>query len=411
MSEQKKLLSFDQALERIVAGVRFVVDGERLPLFESLNRVLAEDIPALRTQPPFRASAMDGYAVRSEDLHALPQVFRVIGESAAGRAFDGRIAAGEAVRIFTGAPVPDDADTVIIQEDVRASGASVSVEQFFPQKRHIRDAGLDFSKGQKLLTAGKQLDARRLALAAAMGADIVTVRRKPRVAILATGDELVQPGAICRPDQIFSSNSYALKGIVENAGGEAIDLGVAGDNYEALASAFAKARSFKADMLVTMGGVSVGDHDLVQPALLREGMTLDFWRVAVRPGKPLMFGHLDDMLLFGLPGNPVSAFITAILFAVPAIRAMLGAEDAGQLPVETCRLGEDLGANGDRQDHLRAILGRDTDGYLTATPLALQDSSLLSVLAEANALIVRKPDAAASMSGDPCEIIRLSRYL
>lgn len=409
--KHKALLSVDQALERIVSGVGAVVGEEQLALAECFNRVLAQDISALRTQPPFRASAMDGYAVRSCDLSDLSRTFKVVGESAAGRGYDGKIATGQAVRIFTGAPVPDDADTVIIQEDTTVSGDMVSIELFFSERSHIRDAGIDFFKGQTLLSSGMQLDARRLALAAAMGADIVTVRRKPRIAILATGDELVQPGSPCGPDQIFSSNSYSLKGIVENAGGEAIDLGVAGDNYEALAEAFARARALKVDMLITMGGVSVGDHDLVQPALLREGMTLDFWRVAVRPGKPLMFGRLGDMLLFGLPGNPVSAFITGVLFAVPAIRALLGADDAGQLPLETCRLGADLDANGDRQDNLRAVLGRDAEGHLTATPLAMQDSSLLSALALSNALIVRKPNVVAARAGEPCDIIRLSRYL
>lgn len=402
-----QLLSVEEALKRIMDTVGAPVPDEELPLSECLGRYLARDIAATRNQPPFRASAMDGYALRSADITSLPKTFQLVGESAAGKRFDGSIGKDEAIRIFTGAPVPDDADTVVMQEDTTASDETVDIEVFHPSKRHIRDAGIDFATGQILLEAGLRLDARHLGLAAAMGLDRLPVRVKPRIAILATGDELVEPGGSCNEDQIFSSNSYSLKALAEDAGAEVIDLGIARDDTASLKAAFAELKRMKPHMLITMGGVSVGDRDLVQPVLLEEGMTLDFWKVAIRPGKPLMFGTLDSVLLFGLPGNPVSAYITGLIFAVPAIRAFLGARNAGQQQLESCLLGADIAANGERQDHLRATLGYDADGFLTATPMELQDSSLLSVLANADALIVRKPLEAASPKGSLCRIIRL----
>lgn len=403
----KQLLSVEQALERIVTSAKPSLAQEILPLADCLNRFLAEDVTATRTQPPFRASAMDGYALRAADVDQTPKSLRLIGESAAGSRFDGKIGSNETVRIFTGAPVPDDADSVVMQEDTEADGDHVTIRAFHPGRTHIRDAGVDFSAHQVLLHKGQKLESRRIGLAAAAGHANLKVFRKPRVAILATGDELALPGEHCDPDQIYSSNSFSLRALVENAGGEVIDLGIAGDNYEALDQAISRVRDLKVDIFITMGGVSVGDRDLVQPAMIRQGMELDFWKVAVRPGKPLMFGKLDEILMFGLPGNPVSAFITGLIFVLPAIRAMLGVASAAELQTESCLLGADLAANGDRQDHLRATLGYNGQGLLTATPMTSQDSSLLSVLANSDALIVRTPLEPAAVKGSLCRIVRL----
>lgn len=403
----RKLLSVEQALERIVAGSTPCLSREKLPLEKCHNRFLAEDVFAKITQPPFRASAMDGYAVRSQDISRLPQNLTLIGESAAGKGFSGSIGLGEAVRIFTGAPVPQDADIVIMQEDTTAAGKMITINHLNQDRTHIRDAGIDFSRDQVLLRTGQKLDARRIGLAAAAGLGELPVFKRPKVAILATGDELAKPGEVCLGDQIYSSNSYSLRVLFDDAGAEVLDLGIAKDELSALEEAILKAQALEADILVTMGGISVGDRDLVQPALLKQGMELDFWKVAVRPGKPLMFGKLNDMLLFGLPGNPVSAFITGLLFVLPSIRSMLGVKTASELHTESCLLGTDLPQNSDRQDHLRATLGYDENGFLTAYPLALQDSSLLSVLAEADALIVRKPHESSVSKGSLCRIIRL----
>ncbi len=400
------LLSVTEALKRIVACAPSSLATETLPLRQCCGRYLAEDLTASRAQPPFRASAMDGYALRSDAVGPLPQTFRVIGESAAGKRFDGKIGANEAVRIFTGAPVPDDADTVVMQEDTDASGSDVIIREFHPGKPHIRDAGVDFTAGRVLLQAGQRLDARRLGLAAAAGIASLKVCKKPRLALLATGDELALPGMACTDDQIYSSNSFSIHALAEEVGAEVIDLGIAEDNFEALERAIVRAKEARADIIVTMGGVSVGDRDLVQPALTRQGMTTDFWKVAVRPGKPLLFGKLDETLIFGLPGNPVSAFITGLLFVLPAIRSLCGVKNAAELPMESCLLGASLPVNGDRQDHLRATLGFNEHGLLTATPCQSQDSSLLSVLSQADALIVRLPLEAAAAHGDLCRILR-----
>ncbi|MDB5592644.1 molybdopterin molybdotransferase MoeA, partial [Enterovirga sp.] len=276
--------------------------------------------------------------------------------------------------------------------------------------RFVRPAGLDFRRGDLLVRAGDRLDARRLALAAAAGQARLPLRRRPRVAILATGDELVRPGETPGPDQIVASNPYALQAIVERAGGEVFDLGIARDSFDDLRRAFGEARAAQADLLVTLGGASVGDHDLVQPALLREGLELGFWRVALRPGKPLMHGRLGRTVLIGLPGNPVSSIVCAILFVVPAIRALLGDPDAGEDPAEFGRLGAALAGNDNRQDYMRAALGRSPGGELLATPFPRQDSSMLSVLAASEALVVRAPHAPAAEAGEPCRIIRLDRF-
>jgi molybdopterin molybdotransferase len=404
------LIPVHEALARIIGSVAEPVGSEPVRIEEAAGRTLADDLPALRTQPPFAASAMDGYAVQAADLAIVPARLTVVGRSVAGRGHPGEIAPGEAVRIFTGAPVPDGADAIVIQEDTDLGDPEVEVREHPVPGRFIRPAGLDFREGQVLLRSGERLDARRLALAAAMGHAELPVRRRPRIAILATGDELVRPGEPAGPDQIVASNPYALRAIVERAGGDALDLGIARDTLEDLHRAIGTARAATADLLITLGGASVGEHDLVQAALTEGGMELGFWRVALRPGKPLMHGRLGPMLLLGLPGNPVSSIVCGILFVVPAIRALLGDPHAGEDPTEAGVLGGDLPANDTRQDYMRAKLERGPEGELVATAERRQDSSMLATLANSEALIVRAPHAPAAKAGERCRLIRLDRY-
>jgi molybdopterin molybdotransferase len=404
------LIPVEEALRRVIASVAEPVGAERVRIEDAVGRTLAGDLAALRTQPPFAASAMDGYAVQAADLGIVPARLTVVGRSVAGRGYSGEIAPGKAVRIFTGAPIPDGADAIVIQEDTDLGDPEVEVREHPIPGRFIRPAGLDFREGDVLLRAGERLDARRLALAAAMGHPDLPVRRKPRIAILATGDELVRPGEPAGPDQIVASNPYALRAIVERAGGEAIDLGIARDTLEDLRRAIGAAREARADLLITLGGASVGEHDLVQTALTDGGMELGFWRVALRPGKPLMHGRLGPMLLLGLPGNPVSSIVCGILFVVPAIRALLGDPHAGEDPTETGVLGGDLPPNDARQDYMRAKLERAPDGELVVSAERRQDSSMLATLAASEALIVRAPHALAAKAGERCRIIRLDRF-
>jgi len=415
------LIPVEEALRRVLASVERPLEAERVALAACAGRTLADDVVALRDQPPFPASAMDGYAVRAADIASIPATLRVIGISAAGQRFSGTVGPGEAVRIFTGAPLPDGADSVVIQENTKASGDQVTVTEPSAPHRHIRRAGLDFESGNVLLRAGCRLDARHVALAAAMGYGALSVRRKPRVAILATGDELVRAGETAGPDQITASSLPATVVMVEKAGGEAIDLGIARDTLESLEERIQAALTARADILVTLGGASVGEHDLVQKALVGQGMDLGFWRVALRPGKPLMHGRLGSMALLGLPGNPVSSLVCSLLFLVPAIRALAGDPRAGADPTETAILGAALPANGDRQDYMRASLSsQDFDLILAhgpqgvtlpvATAHPVQDSSMLGVLERSDALIVRAPNAPAAEAGAPCRIIRLDRF-
>ncbi|HEU4519049.1 MAG TPA: gephyrin-like molybdotransferase Glp [Microvirga sp.] len=404
------LIPVDEALARVLASIERPVAAESRPIAACAGRTLAEDLAALRDQPPFPASAMDGYAVRHADAAAIPATLRLIGTSAAGHGFPGAVGPGEAVRIFTGAPVPAGADAIVIQEDSEAADGRVTVREAPKPGRFVRPAGLDFRRGDALLHAGARLDARRLALAAAMGHGTLAVRRRPRVAIVATGDELVRPGEPAGPDQIVASNPYAIAAIVEKAGGEALDLGIALDTFEALEERIGAARHAEADILVTLGGASVGDHDLVQSALHRQGMSLGFWRVALRPGKPLMHGRLGPMLLLGLPGNPVSSIVCGILFLVPAIRALLGDPQAGEDISEPALLGAPLPVNDARQDYLRAGLVRRPESWPVATAHARQDSSMLAILERSDALIVRAPHAPAAEAGESCRIIALDRF-
>ncbi len=415
------LIPVEDALRRVLASVEEPLPGEPVPVAACAGRTLAEDVAALRDQPPFPASAMDGYAVRSADVATVPVTLKVVGASAAGQRFPGRVDAGRAVRIFTGAPVPEGADAVVLQEDTDRSGGDVVVKEATRPGRHIRAVGLDFRSGDVLLQKGLPLDSRHVALAAAMGHGTLPVRRRPRVAVLATGDELVRAGEPVGPDQITASSLPATLLMVEKAGAEAIDLGIARDSLESLDERIAAARSAQADILVTLGGASVGEHDLVQKALARQGMELGFWRVALRPGKPLMHGRLGSTLLLGLPGNPVSSLVCAVLFLVPAIRALLGDPHAEDDPAEDAILGADLPANKERQDYMRAALSfQDIPLTLAqgparlrlpvATPHLVQDSSMLSILERSDALLVRPPHAPAAQAGEPCRIVRLGRF-
>jgi molybdopterin molybdotransferase len=401
------LLPVSQALERVLASAPTPLPAEHIPLTQARGRTLAENVAALRTQPPFPASAMDGYAVRAADIAHAPASLKVIGASAAGHRFAGTVGTGEAVRIFTGAPVPEGADTILIQENTRAEGDVVTALEPEEAGRYVRRAGLDFTQGEVLLAKGRRLGPPELALAAAMNHPTLPVTRRPRVALLATGDELVRPGESLGPDQIVASNTYAVAAYAEAAGAEVIDLGIAGDRFSDLETSIRAARDAGADVLVTLGGASVGDHDLVQTALSREGMELGFWRIAMRPGKPLMHGRIGAMRILGLPGNPVSAIVCGVLFLVPLVRALSGDPKAGDDRSEIAVLGVDLPANDSRQDYLRAHIIGMRDGHPLVESFRRQDSSMLRVLAEAECLIVRDAHAPAAKVGEACRIVRL----
>ncbi len=397
------------ALRMILDSAASPADIESVPLRRAADRTLARDLAALRTQPPRAVSAMDGYAVRAVDIAIAPATLDLVGESAAGRGFDGVVGPGQAARIFTGAPVPEGADTVLIQENATVEPGHLRALQSEPQGRNIRRAGQDFSAGEVLLSAGLRLGAADIALAAAMNHPALPVFRRPRVAVLATGDELVLPGEEPGPDRIVASNGFALMALAESAGAEPIDLGIAGDDFASLRAAFARARDGGADLLVTLGGASVGDHDLVQRTLVAEGMTLGFWRVAMRPGKPLLHGRLGAMQVLGLPGNPVSAIVCGLLFVSPLIRALSGDRHAGDDPSEAAVLAIPMAANDGRQDYVRARIIASAGGVPHVEPGSRQDSSLLKALSDADCLVIRPPHAAAADAGTPCRIIRLAR--
>jgi molybdopterin molybdotransferase len=400
----KQLVPVAEALAQLLASVDGPTDAEAVAIESAVNRVLAEPLVATRTQPPFPASAMDGYAVRANDL-AVGKALTLIGESAAGRGFHKTLHPGQAVRIFTGAPVPDGADTILIQENAVANGGMVTPTQTETPGRFVRKAGADFMTGQPFFQAGYRLRPKDMALAASLGMAEANVRRAPRVAVLATGDELVNPGETPGPDQIIAANHLSVMALAEKAGAEALFLGIARDDLGVLAASIQMARDWPADILVTMGGASVGDHDLVQKALATAGMDLAFWRIAMRPGKPLMFGRLGETRVLGLPGNPASSVVCAHLFLKPLIAAFLGQEQ--QVQPEIGRLGIDLPANDLREDYLRATLVAGADGVPVLTPLAQQDSSLTHVLALAEALVIRPPHADAAKAGEVCRFIRM----
>ncbi len=400
------LVPVDEAIARIIVGVA-PVSSEYVALSEAAGRTLAAPLKARRAQPPFDASSMDGYAVRAADTATVPATLKRVGIAAAGHRYAGTVGAGEAVRIFTGAPVPAGADAILIQENATlADDGSVIATLAARAGRHIRRAGLDFQEGAVLLDSGRRLAMRELALAAAAGNAQLSVRRRPVVAIIATGDELVQPGEMPSPDQIFASTSLGLAAYVKSLGGEAQDLGIVRDDRATITRAVRRALAHPADVVLTIGGASVGDHDLVQAALNEAGLTLDFWRVAMRPGKPLMYGRIEETRVLGLPGNPVSSLVCAILFLRPLIAALLG--EPQRDPTESATLGADLPENDERQDYLRARLAARRGELPAAMPLPLQDSSMLGALATADCLIVRPPHAPAAAAGTPCRIIPLA---
>ncbi len=392
-----------EALARILAGV-VPTAPEPVAIAAAHGRTLAAPLAARFTQPPFDASAMDGYAVRGADIAVRPAALTVIGEAAAGHPFAGSLGPREAVRIFTGAPLPHGADAVVIQENTTRAGTALAVGAGECDAEHIRRAGLDFRTGDVRLAGGRRLGPREVTLAAAMGHGQLAVRRRPRVAILATGDELVLPGETPGPGQITASNHLGVAGLVLQSGGDPLFLGIARDSSASLDAHIAA--SAGADVLVTIGGASVGDHDLVAPALLARGMTLDFWKIAMRPGKPLMFGRLAGQRVLGLPGNPVSALICARLFLVPLLQALL-AQDLDTTAALAVPAGIALGANGPRAHYMRATRRRDATGALVVVPAASQDSSLLSALAAADCLLVRPIDAPAVPAGTIVPVLPL----
>jgi len=400
------------ALMPVADALAAILDGaaalgeEMVALDEAFHRTLARDVAARRTQPPQAMSAMDGYAVRAADAATPGARLKVIGEVAAGRPFDRALGASEAARIFTGGVIPDDADAVVIQEDTVVEGNSISITEAAVKGRHIRPAGIDFREGDVLLSAGSRLTDRDLSLAASMNFPELPVRLRPKVALLATGDELVMPGNTPGPGQIVYSNGYALRALARAEGAEVIDLGVAADTLAATTAGIRRARDFGADILITTGGASVGDHDLVLKGLEAEGVKIAFWRIAMRPGKPMMHGRLGTMRVIGVPGNPVSSYVCTLLFVVPLIRALSGSKAIHHVR-EQALLGCDVAANDVREDYLRARLAKREDGTFIATPVNHQDSSLLANLSAAQALVIRAPFAPAAKTGAPCEILRL----
>lgn len=394
-----------EALQRVLAEAR-PLPGELAPLADAFGCVLTDDVAALRTQPPAAVSAMDGYAVRADDVAQAPVCLTLIGEVAAGHPFDGEVGASQAARIFTGGVMPKGADTVVIQELTSREGETVTIQKATAKGRNVRNLGIDFHQGQVLLRKGRRLTDRDLMLAAAMNHPALRVHRRPVIAVLGTGDELVAPGSTPQPGEIVYSNGFALMALIRSEGAEVIDLGIARDRVEDIAAAVRRARASGADILVTTGGASVGEHDLVQRALASEGLDLSFWRVALRPGRPMMHGKVGAMQVLGLPGNPVSSYVCAFLFLVPLIRRLCGRDDVERVPL-AARLGRDMPANDERADYLRATLSDGPDG-MVATPLPAQDSSLMAPLAHADCLLIREPHAAFAPAGSPCVILKLA---
>jgi molybdopterin molybdotransferase len=399
------LVSVADALDRVLSGTA-PLPAENVPLLHAHGRVLAADVVALRTQPPANVSAMDGYAVRASDVARVPARLKLVGEVAAGRPFDHPISAGEAARIFTGGVLPAGADTVVIQEHTTRESDAVVVQRATASGRNVRVEGLDFKSGDTPLTKRRRLSARDLALAAALNHAEVCVYRRPKIALFATGDELVPPGTSPGPGQIVYSNGFALVALARAEGAEVVDLGIVPDRLDDTIEAVRRARATGADVLVTTGGASVGEYDLVQRAFAAEGMELSFWKVALRPGRPLMHGWLPPMHVLGLPGNPVSSYVCALLFLVPLLRRLSGRTDLTPT-VTSAILGRDLPANDERADYLRARLLKANDASPIAEPFTVQDSSMMVPLAEADCLIVRAPHAPASKAGESCVILKL----
>jgi molybdopterin molybdotransferase len=396
------MISVEEARERILAALH-PTPAEIVALANAWGRVTAEPVVARLTQPPHDVSAMDGYALRAAD-GTRGATLRVVGSAPAGHPFEGTVNTGDAVRLFTGSVVPEGADAILLQEDATAADGKVTVNEAVAAGRHIRRTGQDFSRGDAVVPAGRRLTARDIGLAAAANHPWLTVHRRPRVAILATGDEIAMPGEPIPTGGIVSSNSHALAALVRAAGGEPIVLPIAADTVEAVAAVADSVLGM--DMLVTTGGASVGDHDLVIDSLKTRGLKLDFWQIAMRPGKPLLFGTLGPVAVLGLPGNPVSALVCACLFLLPAISRMCGLP-AAPPPTVQAITGAALRANDHRADHLRATVRIDQQGRVVVTPFPVQDSAMLRRLAHADALILRGPNAPAAPEGAEVSVIRL----
>ncbi|MFH3478982.1 molybdopterin molybdotransferase MoeA [Xanthobacter variabilis] len=398
------LMSVEEALSRVTHSVT-PLGIEEVPVEQAAGRVLAADLIARRSQPPADMSAMDGYAVRAADISITPATLTVIGESAAGRPFVGGMGPGQAVRIFTGAVMPEGADTVVIQENTSRDGDLVTTTAATAALRNVRKLGCDFLQGAPGLRAGRRLTSRDIMLAAAMDHATIPVARRPRVAIIQTGDELVLPGRGTGAEgEIVVSNAFGLAALASRAGAVVTDLGLVGDELADIRAVVARALNGDFDLVVSSGGASVGDHDLMAPALRAEGVDLYVHKIALRPGKPLMFGTRGAVRCLGLPGNPVSSHVCALLFLEPLVRAMQG-DAAAVVRTAPARLAVAVPSNDQRRDFMRAHMEHDVDGSVRVTPAASQDSAMLSVLAAADCLLVRPPFAPAAKAGDPCEII------
>ncbi|TCS08818.1 gephyrin-like molybdotransferase Glp [Rhizobium sp. BK418] len=399
------LLLVAEALSRLLSRAKPITASEMLPLAEAEGRVLAGDLTAGLTQPPFNSSAMDGYALRRQDAPEPGAVLKVIGASSAGHGFEGTVGRGEAVRIFTGAPVPSGADSVLLQEDAEKIEGGIRTKFAVRQGQHIRPRGQDFAEGEAVLPAGTVLDFSRLTVAAGMNRPDVKVLRRPLIAILATGDELLPPGSTPGPSQIIASNTFGVAALARKAGADVLDLGIVPDDKARITAAIDKARSANADVIVTLGGASVGDHDLVQATLIEAGMELDFWRIAMRPGKPLMVGSFGEIHVLGLPGNPVSSLVCSLLFLEPLIRKL-----ASLPPVQreaTVEAAVTLRANDQRQDYVRAKLSKSAAGNWLVEPFDKQDSSMMKIFARADCLIIRPPHAPELPAGATCPVMLL----
>jgi molybdopterin molybdotransferase len=396
------MISVEEARERILADLH-ATTGEVVALANAWGRVTAAPVIARLTQPPADVSAMDGYALRAGD-GTLGATLAVIGSAPAGHPFAGTVGPGQAVRIFTGSVVPQGADAILLQEDASAAGTEVRVNEAVMTGRHVRRAGQDFAAGDAVIPTGRRITARDVGLAAAANHPWLTVHRRPRVAILATGDEIAMPGEPIPSGGIVSSNSHALAALVRAAGAEPVVLPIALDTHQAVAAVADAIHGV--DMLVTTGGASVGDHDLVIEGLKTRGLELDFWQIAMRPGKPLLFGRLGLVPVLGLPGNPVSALVCSILFLVPALGRLSGLP-AAPPPVSQAATGTALRANDHRADHLRATVSTNSQGRIVATAFPVQDSAMLRWLTMADALILRAPHAPALPEGAEVSVIRL----
>ncbi len=399
------LMPVAEALSRVLADAH-PLPAESAGLLDAHGRVLTSDVVALRSQPPADVSAMDGYAVRAMDVARVPARLKVIGEVAAGHPFDRPVSAGQAVRIFTGGLLPAGADAVVIQENTSVERDMVVVHMGADQGRHVRVEGLDFRRGAVLLAKGHRLSDRDLALAAAMNHPRLPVHRRPKLAFFASGDELVMPGSELAAGEIVHSNAYAILAMARREGCEPFDLGIVPDRLDETGQAIRHARDRGADILVTSGGASVGDYDLVHKALASEGLALSFWKVAMRPGRPMLHGRLQEMHVLGLPGNPVSAYVCSLLFLVPLIRRLSGQTEV-EPQCETAILGRDLPENDERADYLRARLGAGAEGTPVATPAPVQDSSMLTPLSAAECLLIREPRARPAARGSRCKVLRL----